>query len=78
MSKATERSRATAKVEVPVSMDLYMSDKILIIQVSVECFFLYADCSGLKFGEVKIDGERRARARRSSILDKVFKFEMGR
>ena len=77
VSKAAERSRATAKVEVPASMDLYISDRVLIIQVSVECFFLYADCSGLKFCDDRINGERRARARRSSIFDRVFRLEMG-
>ena len=36
VSKAAERSRATARVEVPASMDLYTSDNVLMIQVSVE------------------------------------------
>ena len=39
--------------------------------------FAKADCKRQKLGDMNIRGKRRARARLSSILPIVFKFEMG-
>src|SRR6185436_16082360 len=46
--------------------------------VSVLCSFLYADCSELKLPELMTCGRSRLRHSRSTILDIVLKFEMGR
>ena len=70
-------SRAVRIVIFPESMVSMMSFVSLSRAVSVEWNLRYADCKGQKLGDTDMWGKRRARARRSSILPIVFKFEIG-
>ena len=77
VSKAADISWAARIVTFPETMASMISLVNLSKAVSVEWNFRYADWRGEKLGEMERWGRRRAKPKRSNILQKVFKLEIG-
>ena len=78
VSKAAERSRLTRTAGCLLSIDWYRPSRMDSRAVSAEQKGRYADCSVLKLDELKMWGRSRFETNLSSILDMVFKLEIGR